>query len=127
MESGGGSHVKWVRFSASPRFTTTDRSMKTEEPGIHDLISYIAVRRRTTTLFFLFFPRLNTTQWAKDALTCSEFSGKFCHLVAAADTSNNTHSEFTVGLMNETITGTQVVPIYKHKAKPAQVQKFTAL
>ena len=38
----------------------------------------------------------------------------------------NTHSEFTVVVMNETIRGAQVVPIYKHKAKPIQVQKFIA-
>lgn len=37
----------------------------------------------------------------------------------------NTDSEFTVGI-NVTIRGAHVVPIYKHKAKPIQVQKFIA-
>lgn len=37
----------------------------------------------------------------------------------------NTDSLFTVE-MNVTIRGAQVVPIYKHKAKPIQVQKFIA-
>lgn len=32
-----------------------------------------------------------------------------------------------VGVMNETIRGTQVLPIYKQKAKTIQDQKFIAL
>lgn len=47
--------------------------------------------------------------------------------MARADNYDNTLWEFTVVVMSETIRGTQMLSIYKQKAKTIQDQKFIAL
>lgn len=142
--SGGGSQVKWFCFSASSHFNLTETERKTlkvvkRDVQLSDWKCLSPQYRWTTTVFLTIFQG-----FLKPSLIHITHGNIRRHLPAPSQTQNDGNSvgntatswqqlittttltEFTVGVMNETIRGTQVVPIYKHKAKPAQVQKFIA-